>query len=124
MKQELVDHQKSLMKTNKKLTFYSIFKIENKKAEFLDCIKNHHHKKIINKFLQGNHKFMIKNRNRQLYRHTVPKIPELHLRTCQICNTSKNLKCNAYNDICDKYFKEITGRYPVFDHDENCIPLQ
>ena len=59
MKQELVDHQKSLMKTNKKLTFYSIFKTENKKAEFLDYIKNPIHKKIINKFRLGNHKLRI-----------------------------------------------------------------
>ena len=47
------------MKTNKKLTFYSIFKTENKKAEFLDYIKNPIHKKIINKFRLGNYKLRI-----------------------------------------------------------------
>ena len=106
MKQELVDHQNSLMKTNKKLTFYSILKTENKNAEFLDYIKNPIHKKIIYKFRLGNHKFRI-----ETGRHTVPKTPE-RLRTCQICNTSAEvenkthflLKCNAYNDIHDKHF--------------------
>ena len=102
--------------TNKKLTFYSIFKTENKKAEFLDCIKNSHHKTIICKLRLGNHKLRI-----ETGRHTVPKTPE-HLRTCQLCNTFdvENetcflIKCSAYNDICDKYFKEVTDRYPVFD---------
>ena len=108
MKEELVDHQKSLMKTSKKL--------ENKKAEFLGYIKNTNHKKIINKFRLGNHKLSIKTG-----RYTVPKTSE-HLRSCQMFNTSEIenethflLKGNSHNDIRDKYSKEITDRYPVFD---------
>ena len=66
MKQELVDHQKSPMKTNKKLTFYSIFKTENKKAKFLDYIKNPHYKKITTKQV-STRKPQIKNRNRSAY---------------------------------------------------------
>lgn len=40
MKQDLVDHQKNLLKTNKKLTFYTMFKTEIKQAEFRNYIKN------------------------------------------------------------------------------------
>ena len=36
MKLDLVDHQKNILKTNNKLTFYTIFRTENTKAEFLD----------------------------------------------------------------------------------------
>ena len=63
MKQELVNHQNSLMKTNKKLTFDSIFKTENKKDEFFDYITNTHHKKIILKQV-STRKSQIKSRNR------------------------------------------------------------
>ena len=116
MKQDLVDHQKNLLKTNKKLAFYTIFKTENKKAEFLDYIKNPHHKKVINKFRLGNHKLRI-----ETGRHTIPKTPE-HLRICQICNTPEIenethflFYCIAYNDIRMKFFKEMSDKYPVFD---------
>ena len=126
MKQKLLDHQKSLVKTNKKLSFYYIFKTKNKKARFFDYSKNPIHKKIIiNKFRLGNHKLRIKTG-----RHTVPKTPE-DLRSCEIiCNTSEIenethflYKCNAQHDIRDKYFKEITDRYPVFDTFNNMTKI-
>ena len=32
-------------------------------------------------------------------------------------------ECNAYNDIRDKYLKEITDRYPVFDTFNNMVKI-
>ena len=51
----LTEHQLSLLKTNRKLSFYMTFKSDTKKADFLDMIKNPRHRIAINKFRLGNH---------------------------------------------------------------------
>ena len=58
------------------------FKSDTKKADFLDMIRNSHHKIAINKFRLGNHHLRIEAR-----RHTVPKTPE-DLRLCNVCQTN------------------------------------
>ena len=68
---ELTQHQLNLMKQNKKLKFYSMFKTDSHKADFLNIINNSSHKKTINKFRLGNHRLQI-----ETGRHTIPKTPE------------------------------------------------
>ena len=41
----------------------------------------------------------------------------------EIENETHILKCNAYNDIRDEYFKEITDRYPAFDKFNNMTKI-
>ena len=53
---ELKNHQLNLINLNKKLKFYSSFKIDNKKSEFLDHVKNPIHTEIASKFRIGNYK--------------------------------------------------------------------
>ena len=70
MKQNFKDHQKILLKTNKKLTCYTIFKTENKNTEFLHYVKNLRHEKVINWFRLGNH-LTIRPRGRMDYESIV-----------------------------------------------------
>ena len=67
----LKDGQLSLISTNKKLTFSSIFKNEAKYSEFINHIGNPEHKRINSKFRIGNHNFKI-----ETGRFTITKIPE------------------------------------------------
>ena len=67
----LKDGQLSLISTNKKLTFFSIFKNETKYSEFINHIWNPEHKRINSKFRIGNHKFKI-----ETGRFIITKIPE------------------------------------------------
>jgi len=120
IKNELINHQINLLNTNKKLNFYSIFKKDTLKTEFLDTIKNPLHKKCINKFRLGNHKLHI-----ETGRHTVPKIPE-NLRICSFChldeveNESHLLfSCNFYQKIRKKIFQEINEKYNHFNSLDN-----
>ena len=55
LRRALADHQLTLLKTNRKLTFYSSFKNDTKKATFLDMIKNPQHRIAITKLRLGNH---------------------------------------------------------------------
>ena len=55
----LTEHQLTLLKTNRKLNFYTTFKNDNKKAEFLNMIKNPLHRTALNKFRLGNHRLHI-----------------------------------------------------------------
>ena len=107
----MVDHPKSLLKSKKKLTFYTIFKTENKKPELLDYTENPRQKKVTDKFPLGNHKLRIGTSI-----STIPKTCTAeHLRICQLCNTDTEnetyflLKCNAYHDIRKNYFNKISG---------------
>ena len=70
------DHQLTLLKTNRKLTFYSSFKNDTKKGTFLDMIKNPQHRIAITKLRLGNHHLHI-----ETGRHSIPKTPE-NLRLC------------------------------------------
>ena len=71
MSVHLKDGQLSLISTNKKLTFSSIFKNERKYSEFINHIGNPEHKRINSKFRIGNHNFKI-----ETGRFTITKIPE------------------------------------------------
>lgn len=64
------DHQLMLINANRKLDFYSSFKKDTKKIEFLDLLNNPQHKIAINKFRLGNHKLHI-----ETGRYTTPKTP-------------------------------------------------
>ena len=55
VKKTSTNHQLNLLNLNKKLKFYSTFKTDCHKMDFLDPIKNTLHKKHINKFCLGNH---------------------------------------------------------------------
>ena len=81
LRRALADHQLTLLKTNRKLTFYSSFKNYTKKATFLDMIKNPQHRIAITKLRLGNHHLHI-----ETGRHSIPKTPE-NLRLCSFCKT-------------------------------------
>ena len=109
------EHQVSLKKVNQKPNFYNIFKTGNKKAEFLDRIKDPLHRSAVSKLRLGNHSLCI-----ETGRHTVPKTPE-HLRTCTLCrlNNIKNethvlFSCTLYNALCSKFYDEIVQKYNFF----------
>ena len=72
-----INHQLNLLKLNKKLKFYSTFKKDCHKTDFLDPIKNTLHKRQVNKFLLGNHNLRI-----ETGRHN--KTTE-NLRICSLC---------------------------------------
>ena len=56
MKKAYEDHQLILINANWKLNFYTSFKEETRKTEFLDLIKNPQHKIAVNQFRLGNQK--------------------------------------------------------------------
>ena len=72
MRNDLIDHQLNLLKSNIKLSFYTEFRSDCKITEFLDTIKNPKHRKTINKFRLGNHKLRIESG-----RHTIPQTPNI-----------------------------------------------
>ena len=55
IKNYLETHQMNLIKSNKKLEFYSTFKKDTKQSEYLDNIKNSDHKRTLSKLKIGNH---------------------------------------------------------------------
>ena len=59
-----------------KLNFYSTFKTDVSRSEYLDLIKNEKHCQAVAKLRSSNHKLRIKND-----RYHIPKIPE-KLRIC------------------------------------------
>ena len=109
------EHQVSLKKVNQKPNFYNIFKTDNKKADFLDRIKDPLHRSAVSKLCLGNHSLYI-----ETGRHTVPKTPE-HLRTCTLCqlNNIENethvlFSCTLYNALCSKFYDEVVQKYNFF----------
>ena len=55
----MTQHQLNLIEHNKKLIFYSMFKTDCHKADFLNTVKNPSHKKGVNKFCLGNHRLKL-----------------------------------------------------------------
>ena len=111
----LINHQLLLLNSNRKLCFYTFFKTDTKKTEFLDAIVNPLHRTAINKFRLGNHQLRI-----ETGRHTVPKTPE-NLRICSLCqsNDIENeshvlFSCAFYNNLRSKVFDEISEKYQFF----------
>ena len=71
MKKVYEDHQLILINANRKLNFYSSFKKEIRKTEFLNLINSPQQKIAINKFRLSNHKLHI-----ETGRHTTPNRPQ------------------------------------------------
>lgn len=60
-------HQLELIRSNKKLCFYSIFKTDVSKSHYLEQVKNLKHRRAVAKLRSGNHSLRI-----ELERHCVP----------------------------------------------------
>ena len=60
-----------MLRSCKKLNFYSTFKTDVSRSEYLDLIKNEKHCQALAKLGSSNHKLRIKND-----RYHIPKIPE------------------------------------------------
>ena len=76
-------HQLELIRSNKKLCFYSIFKTDVSKSHYLEQVKNLKHRRAVAKLRSGNHNLRIESG-----RHCVPKLPE-YLRICQRCRSNQ-----------------------------------
>ena len=70
-------HQLELIRSNKKLCFYSIFKTDVSRSDYLEQVKNQKHRRAVAKLRSGNHSLRIESG-----RHCIPKLPE-SLRICQ-----------------------------------------
>ena len=76
-------HQMEMIRSNKKLNFYSIFKTDVSKSEYLEQIKNSNHRKALAKLRAGNPNLRIDSG-----RHCLTKIPK-DLRICQYCSSNE-----------------------------------
>ena len=56
---DLKTHQMEMIRCNKKSNFYSMFKTELSKSEYLELIKNMNHRKALAKLRSGNHNLRI-----------------------------------------------------------------
>ena len=113
----LKNHRLNLIRTNKKLTFCSIFKNETNYPEFINHIWNPEHRRVASKFRIGNHNNYLKI---ETGRFTIPKTPE-DLRICDHCNLNsvENEKhvlflCDLYNDLRKTLFIKINDRNTLF----------
>ena len=110
---ELKNHQLNLVNLNKKLKFYSSFKFDNKKSEFIEHVKNPLHRKIASKFRLGNHKLQI-----ETGRFAVPKTPA-NIRYCPHCKNVVEdeinflLKCTLYNDSRNEFLVKLADSYKI-----------
>ena len=121
---DLKTHQMEMIRSNRKLNFYTIFKTDVSKSEYLEHIKNQKHRKAVAKLRSGNHNLRIESG-----RHCTPKIPE-HLRICHYCHsyeieneTHFLLYCDRYKDIRQTMIHDIKLNYPNYDEliDQNKI---
>ena len=71
LSKHLKNHQLNLIRTNKKLKFYSIFKNETNYSEFINHIRNPENGRAASKFRIGNNNLKI-----ETGRFTVPKTPD------------------------------------------------
>ena len=109
-------HQLELIRSNKKLCFYSIFKTDISKFDYLEQIKNLKHRRAVAKLRSGNHSLRIESG-----RHCVPKLLE-SLRICQHCRSNQIenenhflFHCDRYNTIRQQITDDIVLKYPSFD---------
>ena len=108
-------HQFDMIKSNRKLQFYSSFKTDRSSSHQLEFIKNMQHRQLVANLRSGNHDLRI-----ETGRHCIPKVPE-HLRICKFCscNEVENeshvlFSCNLYQDIRKKFFDDVSLRYANF----------
>ena len=99
MSKHLKNHQLNLIRTNKKLKFYSIFKNETNHPEFINHIRNPEHKRVASKFRIGNHNLQICDHCNQ---NSVEN--ELHIL----------FHCDQYNDLRKTLFIKINDRNTLF----------
>ena len=115
-----------MIKTNKKLRFYSIFRNETNYFEFINHIRNPEHRRAASKFRIENDNLKI-----EIGRFTIPKTPE-DLRICDHCNlhSVENelhilFRCDLYNDLRKTLFIKINDRNTLFTnynvHDKVCF---
>ena len=87
VKQKIINslrtHQMQSIQSNKKLQFYSSFKMTQDASVQIDLIKNLQHRQSVAKLRSCNHNVRIKTGRR-----CVPKIPE-NVRICQHCSSNK-----------------------------------
>ena len=109
-------HQLELIHSNRKLCFYSTFKTDISKSDYLEQIKNLKHRRAVAKLRSGNHSLRIESG-----RHCVPKLPE-SLRICQHCRSNQIenenhflFHCDRYNTIRQQITNDIVLKYPSFD---------
>jgi len=104
------NHQFDMIRSDRKLQFYSTFKTDQSISLQLELIKNVYHRQSVAKLRSGNHTLT--------GRHCVPKIPE-DLRICQNCSSSEveNVihKCNSYKCIRKTFFNDIILKYLDFN---------
>ena len=113
---DLKTHQMEMIRCNKKLNFYFMFKTEVSKSEYLELIKNMTHRKALAKLRSGNHNLRIESG-----RHCIPKIPE-NLRICQFCSSNQIeneihflLYCNHFKNVRKHLTNDINLKYAGFD---------
>lgn len=93
-------HQLELIRANRKLCFYSIFKTDVSKSHYLEQIKNFKHRRAVAKLRSGNHSLRIESG-----RHCVPKL--------EFVNTATLTKLRTK---IISYFTVIIIKLPVLDN--------
>ena len=109
-------HQLELIRSNKKLRFYSIFKTYVSKSDYLEQVKNLKHGRAVAKLRSGNHSLRIESG-----RHCIPKLLE-SLRICHYCRSDQIeeethflFHCYRYNSIRQQIERDIVLKYPSYD---------
>ena len=104
-----------MIRTNKKLEFYSIFKNETNYSEFINHILNPEHRRVASNFRIRNHNVKI-----ETGRFTIPKTPE-DVRICDHCNLNSVdnelhilFHCHLYDDLRKNLFIKINDRNTLF----------
>ena len=107
-------HQLELIRSNKKLCFYSIFKTDVSRSDYLEQVKNQKHRRAVAKLRSGNHSLRIESG-----RHCIPKLPE-SLRICQYCHSNQIedeihflFHCDRYRTIRQQITSDIVLKYPL-----------
>ena len=92
-------HRLEIIRSNRKLCFYSIFKTDVSKSHYLEQVRNLKHGRAVAKLRSGNHSLRIESG-----RHCVPKLPE-YLRICQHCRSNQIENENHFLFHCDRYLQ-------------------
>ena len=107
--------QMNMLRTYKKLSFYSTFKTDVSRSEYLDLIKNEKHRQAVVKLRSSNHKLRI-----ETDRYHFSKIPE-NLRMCQRCSSNKVeneihflFECNLNKNLRQHFFQDVEAKGSKF----------
>ena len=112
----LKNHQFDMIRSDRKLQFYSTFKTDQSISLQLELIKYVFHRQSVAKLRSGNHDLRT-----ETGRHCVPKIPQ-NRRICQNCPSSEVeneihflFYCNSYKCIRKTFINDIILKYPDFN---------